>query len=246
MQAARSSALCLDDVTAACSQELPVLGRITEAAPPAGFRKAGMKLARAPHRYSGRTAMDADIRVSEPKPPDDPDSALSFTMEGYHGRQPAPLIPYVWAPGWNSEQSVNKFQDEIGGALRGGPSGVRLIEPRENVQPVWFGEIPPKFKFQQDRWLIVPLYHVFGSEPLSARAPAVVERVPEPYVALNSEDAARLEIENGEAVLLTVGEREFRLPAALHAELPSGTAGLPVGLVDYLALPAWGRLEKAA
>ena len=39
------------------------------------------KIAREPNRYSGRTAMLANISVHEPKPPDDPDSALAFSME---------------------------------------------------------------------------------------------------------------------------------------------------------------------
>ena len=36
------------------------------------------KVAREPNRYSGRTAMLANISVHEPKPPEDPDSALRF------------------------------------------------------------------------------------------------------------------------------------------------------------------------
>ena len=46
---------------------------------------AGAKIPREPHRYSGRTAMLANISVHEPKPPDDPDSPLSFSMEGTPG-----------------------------------------------------------------------------------------------------------------------------------------------------------------
>ena len=36
-------------------------------------------------------------------------------MEGYYGPMPSSLIPFFWAPGWNSVQAVNKFQNEIGG-----------------------------------------------------------------------------------------------------------------------------------
>ena len=50
-------------------------------------------------------------------------------MEGYQGQPPAPLIPRFWAPGWNSVQALNKFQEEVGGPLRGGDPGRRLIEP---------------------------------------------------------------------------------------------------------------------
>jgi NADH-quinone oxidoreductase subunit G len=125
----------LDDVVADCAREAPLLARILDAAPNASFRVAGQRINREPARYSGRTAMHADIDLRERPPPPDPDSALSFSMEGYHGRRlPSALIPYFWAPAWNSVQSVNKFQDEVGGALRGGDPGVRLLEPKQAEQ----------------------------------------------------------------------------------------------------------------
>ena len=52
-----------------------------------------------------------------PEPPHDPDAPLSFSMEGFHGPPPAALIPRYWAPGWNSVQALNKFQEEVGGPL---------------------------------------------------------------------------------------------------------------------------------
>ena len=64
--------------------------------------------------------MLANISVHEPEPPEDPDAPFSFSMEGYLGHPPPALIPRFWAPGWNSVQAVNKFQDEVGGvAYRG-------------------------------------------------------------------------------------------------------------------------------
>ncbi|WP_163554980.1 hypothetical protein, partial [Klebsiella pneumoniae] len=47
----------LDDVIAACVAALPQLQGIVDAAPDATFRIRGQKLARSPHRSSGRTAM---------------------------------------------------------------------------------------------------------------------------------------------------------------------------------------------
>src|SRR5262249_18510451 len=51
----------LDDITAAMAGALPVFEPILEIAPPASFRIAGEKIPRQPHRYSGRTAMLANI-----------------------------------------------------------------------------------------------------------------------------------------------------------------------------------------
>src|SRR5207245_626985 len=134
----------------------------------------------------------ANLSVHEPKPPDDADSPLAFSMES--GIQPAPpaLIPFFWSPGWNSIQSVNKFQDEIGGPLRGGDPGVRLIEPQQQAAWTYFTEIPPAFRADADAWLLVPYFHIFGSEELSRQAPAISELVPRAAIGLNATDGARL------------------------------------------------------
>jgi NADH-quinone oxidoreductase subunit G len=53
-------------------------------------------------------------------------------------------------------------------------------------------------------WLIVPAWHIFGSEELSARSPAIASLVPLPYVAIGAADAARLGVTDGEQVLLSI------------------------------------------
>src|SRR3546814_11373129 len=82
----------LDDVTVACAQAVPALAGIVSAAPNAAFRIDGLKIAREPHRYSGRTAMRANQSVNEPRQPQDADTALSFSMEGSNalGSPPRP------------------------------------------------------------------------------------------------------------------------------------------------------------
>ena len=138
--------------------------------------------------------MSANKTVHEPKPPDDPDSPLSFSMEGFGGRPPAALLPRYWSPGWNSVQSLNKFQSEVGGPLRGGDPGKRLIEPTQlnpaqMSKALFFDDIPEAFIARKDEWLFVPLFHIFGSEELSSMSPAIAELSPKPYLALNEDDA---------------------------------------------------------
>ncbi len=106
-----------DDFVKALIQEMPQFYGILNTAPPSDFRKEGQKIPREPYRYSGRTAMNADKNVSEPKPPEDDDSPFSFTMEGFRGEPPSSVIPFYWSPGWNSVQSINKYQIEVGGPL---------------------------------------------------------------------------------------------------------------------------------
>ncbi|MGH9407704.1 MAG: NADH-quinone oxidoreductase subunit NuoG [Terriglobia bacterium] len=236
----------LDHVLAAMAQALPALAGAAKAAPSASFRLADSKIPREPHRSSGRTAIHAGADVSEPKPPQDPETPLSFTMEGFPDQPPAPLIPFFWSPGWNSIQSVNKFQAEIAGPLRGGDPGVRLIEPGEGAGASAGSLTPEPFAAKSDERLLVPLYHIFGSEELSAHATAVAALVPKPYVAINGDDSARLGVKEGGDLVVNIDGRSVRLPAKLRSDLPAGLAGLPVGLpgTEPVKLPAWGKISK--
>lgn len=76
----------LDHVIDAVVEKLPQLAGIKDAAPDASFRIRGQKLAREPHRYSGRTAMRANISVHEPRQPQDKDTMFAFSMEGTTSR----------------------------------------------------------------------------------------------------------------------------------------------------------------
>jgi NADH-quinone oxidoreductase subunit G len=226
----------LDEVVAALATSLPQLAAVTRAAPSADFRMAGAKVPREPHRYSGRTSTLVNISVHEPKPPDDPDSPLSFSMEGNPDQPPSALLPFFWSPGWNSIQAVNKFQAEIGGPLRQGDPGVRIIE-RDGAGFTFFDQPPPAFEDRKDEWLVVPLHHIFGSEELSRSAPAIAELLPEPYVALSPEDASSF----GKEVEL-FGQR---LPVKIAMGVQRGQAGVPAGVPPFagLDLPVWSRIS---
>jgi NADH-quinone oxidoreductase subunit G len=220
----------LDYITEACASALPVFKPILRAAPSANFRIEGMKIPRQPHRYSGRTAITANIRVSEPKQPVDEDSPLSFSMEGAPSGYPPSLNPGAWAPGWNSNQSVFKFQDEPSGHLRGGDPGVRLIEPKVGAEFPWFSRVPTLYGTQNRQWRLVPLYHIFGSEELSMLSPPLAERAPSPYLALNPDDAEELELASGDWAELELSGVPVRLPVLWKAELANGLIGVPTGL----------------
>ena len=86
---------------------------------------------------------------------------------------PGALIPFFWSPGWNSIQATNFYQTEIAGPLRGGDPGVRLIEPAPQASSTYFARVPKAFAPSRDDWLLVPLYHIFGSEELSLSSPGI-------------------------------------------------------------------------
>ncbi len=238
----------LDDIIDALIEEFPEFRPVKNVAPDAGFRISGQKIPRQPHRFSGRTAMYAHINVSEPRPPDDPDSPLSFSMEGYPGRPPSSLISRFWSPGWNSVQSVNKFQKEVGGELYGGDPGLRLIEPSPAGKVSYFSDIPSAFEPRRDELLILPLYHIFGSEELSRISPGILERTPKKYIGLNAEDAKTMNLNNSEEAEVILNGRSYSLTAIYMETLQRGTAGFPAGLpgADLNSLPAWGIVRRRA
>ncbi|NWL19116.1 NADH-quinone oxidoreductase subunit NuoG [Pseudomonas umsongensis] len=220
----------LDHVTAAVAASTPQLNRIVDAAPSAAFRIKGMKLAREPLRYSGRTAMRADISVHEPRTPQDKDTAFAFSMEGYSGSaEPRQQVPFAWSPGWNSPQAWNKFQDEVGGHIRAGDPGTRLIESTGDSLN-WFASVPRAFNPAPGTWQVVPFFHLFGSEENSSKAAPVQERIPAAYVALAKSEADRLGVNDGAMLSLNVAGQTLRLPLRINEELGAGLVALPAGI----------------
>jgi NADH-quinone oxidoreductase subunit G len=234
-----------EDITKAISEEEPLLKGIDTITPPSDFRVAGQRIPREPHRYSGRTAMNAGINVSEPKPPEDPDSSLSYTMEGYRGQPPSSLIPFFWSPGWNSVQSVNKYQEEVGGHLKGGDPGLRLIEVDPKHETKYFTTVPEVFHPIDDHIWVVWTHHIFGSEELSARSSSVVQRIPKPYVMISTKDAAQWKLQEGQVLSFAIDKHMYSLPVKVNATMPYGVAALPYGLegMPSTQMPAWGIVK---
>ncbi|MBU0521593.1 MULTISPECIES: NADH-quinone oxidoreductase subunit NuoG [Pseudomonas] len=220
----------LDHVTAAVAACTPQLAGIVDAAPSAAFRIKGLKLAREPLRYSGRTAMRADISVHEPRTSQDIDTAFSFSMEGYSGSvEPRQQVPFAWSPGWNSPQAWNKFQDEVGGHIRAGDPGTRLIESTGDSLN-WFAAVPRAFNPAPGTWQVVPFFHLFGSEETSSKAAPVQERIPAAYVSLAKSEADRLGVNDGALLSLNVAGQTLRLPLRINEELGAGLVALPAGI----------------
>jgi NADH-quinone oxidoreductase subunit G len=235
-----------EDITKAISDEEELLKGVETITPPSNYRVAGQRIPREPHRYSGRTAMNAGINVSEPKPPEDPDSSLSYTMEGYRGLPPSSLIPYFWSPGWNSVQSVNKYQEEVGASLRGGDPGLRMLEADPKAEANYFMSVPEVFHPIADHLWIVWTHHIFGSEELSRKSASVSQRMAQPYVMISAKDAEHLKLDEGHAFSFEVEKHVYSLPVKINKTLPSGVAALPYGLEGMPAteLPAWGIVKK--
>lgn len=157
-------------------------------------------------------------------------------MEGYVGDQtPSALVPFAWSAGWNSPQSWNKFQDKVGGHLKGGDSGVRLFD-RLNKRPVRTFVAPAVVVVNPESFRLVPMHHIFASGEFTAKTPAMETRIPEAVFAVGEQDAARLNVLNGQKVTVKAGETEISLPVHIIEYLPAGYIGYPVGQAPTVSL----------
>ena len=101
---------------------------------------------------------------------------------------------------------------------------VRLIEPAAVERVSYFVTAPRAFQPRDDGWLIIPVYHIFGSEELSILAPGIAERAPQPYLGLNPDDVTRLQVHEGDELELRVDGTACRLPVRADAYLARGSS----------------------
>ncbi|MYD97950.1 MAG: NADH-quinone oxidoreductase subunit NuoG [Gammaproteobacteria bacterium] len=222
----------MDSLTKACAAAGVELSGLADVAPGAGFRvDAESKIPRQPHRYSGRTAMRANVSVHEPKTTVDHETPFSYSMEGLNtGDQPGAVLPYVWSPGWNSNQSVFKFQQEVAGALAGGDPGARLIVANGDTRKDAHQDVPPPAQTDLSNGTFVAAHvsYVFGGDELSAASAPILERTPPPYVLLNSADAQRLGVSEGNGV--AIAELGASYEVRVDDGIAPGVAGVARGL----------------
>ena len=241
----------LDDVINALIATHPTLAPIKGAAPDADYRITGLKIAREPRRYSGRTAMRAPISVHEPMQPKDLDTGLTFSMEGYSGQQAAgSMIPFASSAGWNSPQAWNKYQDKIGGSLKGGDPGVRLFDQGERLAKRQYvapeATSASRTDLQQGQAKLVPIYNIYASSVMAARSPVVAEQLPVATWRISIEDAREWGIRAGDYLAIEVDQQQMTLPVQLVDYLAEGCIGYPVGQVPIVHPSMPASVSKAA
>ena len=237
--------LQLDDVINALIKTHPKLAGIKAAAPDADYRITGLKIARQPRRYSGRTAMRAPISVHEPMQPKDWDTALTFSMEGYSSDQtPSSMIPFASAAGWNSPQAWNKYQDKVGGSLKNGDPGIRLFDRLERLALRQY--IAPETNatsttdIQQGHAKLVPIYNIYASSMMASRSPIVAEQLPVATWRIGADDAGHWNVAAGDYLEITIDNQQLVLPIQVVPYLAECCIGYPVGQVAIIhpSMPA--------
>ncbi len=242
----------LDDVINALIATHPKLAGIKNAAPDADYRMTGLKIARQPRRYSGRTAMRAPISVHEPMQPKDLDTGLTFSMEGYSGKEtPSSMIPFANAAGWNSPQAWNKYQDKVGGHLKNGDPGVRMfdqlarLETRQYVAPEAMSVTTTDM--QQGQAKLVPINNIYASSMMASRSPVVAEQLPVAAWRIGMDDAKDWNITAGDYLAIEIDKQQITLPVQIVGYLAEGCIGYPVGQVSIIhpSMPASVRKVDA-
>lgn len=242
----------LDDVINALIATHPKLAGIKDAAPDADYRMTGLKIARQPRRYSGRTSMRAPVSVHEPMQPKDLDTGLTFSMEGYSGKQtPSSMIPFASAAGWNSPQAWNKYQDKVGGSLRNGDPGVRLFDRLERLATRQY--VAPEATsatttdMQQGQAKLVPIYNLYASSMMASRSAVVAEQLPLATWRVGIDDAKEWGLAAGDYLAIEIDKQQITLPVELVGYLAEGCIGYPVGQVSIIhpSMPASVRKVDA-
>ena len=95
--------------------------------------------------------------------------------------------------------------------------------------------------------LLVPRYHVFGSEELSMLAPGVAERSPSPSIALSPGQAEALGLKEGQRARVTTETGAVMDLPVIIRPLPAGVAAAPYGSsgLTGIALPALVRIARS-
>ncbi|MDR0780601.1 MAG: molybdopterin-dependent oxidoreductase, partial [Pseudomonadales bacterium] len=236
-----------EEITAQIAAALPGGAVLTQLTPGMDYTFAGLRAPRQHHRYSGRTAMRANLSVHEPKQEQDEDGIMNYSMEGVPPLKDAAVFSSPWAPGWNSNQSLFKFETAVGGPLRSASHGELLIAAKTNTK-AWYASGVRGASGAGYR--VVPLYHLFGSEELTARSEAIQAKATSAYVALNPADAQHLFLGATDGVQvqnLQLQNNGSSVPVLLRDSIAPGSVGISVGLkgLNFQNLGACVSLHKA-
>jgi NADH-quinone oxidoreductase subunit G len=236
----------LDDIIESIANDLPVFSKLKKYMPDADFRMLNTKMPRQTMRYSGRTALTANISVSEPGISQDPDSPLAFSMEGQKENPPSSFVPFYWTPGWNSVQAMYNYLDEPDGSMKGGDPGVRLFEQERGRENAYFKHVTQSTEVKKNEWLIVPVYQIFGSGELSSVSPSIIQRIHDPFVLLNQKDADIIAVKDGDSVHLELSKTKILAKVKIDKSVVPGLAGLSINLpgMPFIDLPNSGKFHK--
>ncbi|QJC30101.1 NADH-quinone oxidoreductase subunit NuoG [Enterobacteriaceae endosymbiont of Plateumaris sericea] len=240
------NSIILDEIIKNCEKNIPILNGISKAAPKADYKIFDRKFARSPIRYSGRTSMLSNINIHEQKQLEDKDTIFNFSMEGnYDTNIKCSHLPFLWYPGWNSLQSLNKFQKEIGISSKYGPTGIKILK-KKNKSLNTFKYIVPK-SFNVKKFTIVPYYSLFYSDSLIQKSQLIKKFFYHQCIIINNLDAINLGIKENfckNIIEIFCLNNKIHLPFRISKNLHQGLIGLPLGIPGIPLIFLGKTIEK--
>lgn len=238
----------VNDLLTKCAAEVPEFSALESLIlkPENVAAMEGVKVPRQSHRYSGRTAMKANLNVHEPKQAVDEESVMSFSMEGIPATKDSNILASSWAPRWNSNQSISKFQEEVNGELKQGHTGSQVFKKTTSngsYLDVNLSNTAPT----EDELAISIAYQIFGSEEMSAKAAPIQARMTTSYIGLSPEDAQSRNLNQGDKV--KIGQVEGTATVMLRRKQKNGTAAVycapkEINLFDLSANATLAKVES--
>lgn len=188
------------------------------------------KVARSPHRFSGRTALYADIDIHELKQPEDNDTHFSFSMEGLQQPQHfSDYIPYAWAPGWNSLQASNKYLQMSSNKQKFSNYGLLLFSNDYKKSLPFYSITLSNNYYKKEKFYVVPHYCLFVTEELAQYSPLIKENTICSIVFMNKNEAHNMSLLFGSIVKCKFSDITLILEVRLSTKLQKGQIGLPIG-----------------
>ncbi|XRX42494.1 MAG: NADH-quinone oxidoreductase subunit NuoG [Buchnera aphidicola (Eriosoma harunire)] len=219
----------LDNIIDALILDFPFLKNIKKSAPDSSFRISGQKIARSPHRFSGRTSFFSSISVHEPSQPKDIHTMFSFSMEGSAQlHKSSGLIPFAWFPGLNSSQLYHRCNDvhDVNTNNIDVNSGLININKSKNMQ--YFSNVCDRIVKQSD-WVVVPYYYFFGSDELSQYSDIIKTHKSVFPAFINVNEADKLTLSAGDMICFYFLKEKFSLFVQYSNFLQDGHIGIPIG-----------------
>jgi NADH-quinone oxidoreductase subunit G len=177
----------------------------------------GKAIARMSHRASGRTAQMANISIHESKTTQKNDDNYRFSMEGAAPSN-SENMPFTWAPGWNSNQSISQFQQEISGELIHCKNANYVAMPfNAELHRVW--PLTAATSFNANDLTYYQQESLYLSEYQAAFTPEFLMLSPVQKVYLSSAYAKALTVESGQWLNVSAnkaGENSANIIAQLH------------------------------
>ncbi|MEE9345391.1 MAG: NADH-quinone oxidoreductase subunit NuoG [Methylococcales bacterium] len=207
----------------------------------------GFHLARQTIRATGRAAVKAVTNVREQQPQQDPDSPYQYSPEGA-ATLPEQPPAYLWHPNWNSNESLNRFQEEINGPIRGSHPGILLHEKAsvvpstDTTQPGYLLQDSSK-PIAEGKLQLLADYNIFRDEELSSYVSAIQQRTPQAAIKMNLQQVKQSHCEGADKLKIKAPAGSCILPLYIDDSVPDGVALVPTNLLQQLGSVV--QLERA-